>query len=203
MENIDDRIKKAEVIFKKHGGVLRTMEAIKLGIHPRILYQMRDMKIIEQLSRGLYRLSDLPPLSNQDLVTVALKIPGGVICLVSALAYHEITTQIPHQVYVALDRGAEPPRLEHPPISIYWFKGDAYREGMQTHTIDKITVRIYNPEKTIADCVKYRNKIGIDVVLEALKMWWTRKDHDVNQLMYYARVCRVEKVIRPYIEALL
>lgn len=203
MATINDKIEKARDIFRDRGGLLRTMEAIDLGIHPRTLYQMRDLKIIERLSRGLYRLSDLPPLSNQDLTTVALKVPGGVICLISALAYHEITTQIPHQIDVALDRGAEPPRLEYPPINIYWFKGKAYKEGIKTYKIDGADVRIYSPEKTIADCMKYRNKIGMDVVLESLKIWRGRKDRDVNQLTHYARICRVEKVIRPYVESLL
>jgi predicted transcriptional regulator of viral defense system len=203
MATTNDKIEKARDIFKDRGGLLRTMEAIDLGIHPRTLYLMRDLKIIERLSRGLYRLSDLPPLSNQDLTTVALKVPGGVICLISALAYHEITTQIPHQIDVALDRGAEPPRLEYPPINIYWFKGKAYKEGIKTYKIDGADVRIYSPEKTIADCMKYRNKIGMDMVLEALKIWRGRKNHDVNQLMHYARICRVEKVIRPYVESLL
>ena len=203
MATTNDKIEKARDIFKDRGGLLRTMEAIDLGIHPRTLYLMRDLKIIERLSRGLYRLSDLPPLSNQDLTTVALKVPGGVICLISALAYHEITTQIPHQIDVALDRGAEPPRLKYPPINIYWFKGRAYKEGIKTYKIDGADVRIYSPEKTIADCMKYRNKIGMDVVLEALKIWRSRKDRDVNQLTHYARICRVEKVIRPYVESLL
>jgi len=125
-----DRIEKARDIFKGQGGMLRTMDAINLGIHPRTLYRMHDMKIVERLSRGLYRLSDLPPLSNQDLTTFALKVSGGVICLISALAFHEVTTQIPHHIDVAIDRGAEPPRLEYPPINIYWFKGDAYRKGI-------------------------------------------------------------------------
>ena len=101
----------AEQVFRRHSGVLRTIEAIRLGIHPRTLYQMRDSGRLEQLSRGLYRLAEMVPVGNPDLVTVALKVPKGVICLLSALAYHELTTQIPHEVHLALLRGAEPPRL--------------------------------------------------------------------------------------------
>ena len=104
---------KATKVFRRHGGVLRTSEAIRFGIHPRTLYAMRDAGALECLSRGLYRIADLPPLGSPDLVAVALKVPTGVICLISALAYNELTTQIPHEVYLALPHGAEPPRGGH------------------------------------------------------------------------------------------
>ena len=178
-------------------------EALQAGIHRRILYSMLEAGLIEQLTRGLYRLADLPPLGNPDLVSVSLKIPKGVICLISALAYHEITTQIPHEVYMALERGTEPPRLGHPPIRIFWFSGQAFTLGIQTHKIDGVPVRIYSPEKTIADCFKYRNKIGLDIAIEALKLYRKKKRFKTNDLMQIARTCRVEKVIRPYLEALL
>ena len=157
----------------------------------------------KQLSRGLYRLADLPALSNPDLVTVALKIPAGVVCLISALAYHEITTQIPHEVHVALPRGTEPPRLKHPPLRVFWFTGRSFTEGIETHKVDGIRLRVYSPEKTLADCFKYRNKLGLDTVLEALRLYRSRKRPNVDELMKFARVCRVEKVMRPYLEALL
>ena len=128
---------------------------------------MRDQGVVEQMSRGRYRLADLPALSNPDLVTVALKIPAGVVCLISALAYHEITTQIPHEVHVALPRGAEPPRLQHPPVRVFWFTGRSFMEGIQTHKVVGISLRVYSPEKTLADCFNYRNKLGLDTVLEA------------------------------------
>lgn len=190
-------------VFRRHGGVLRTSEAIRFGIHPRTLYAMRDVRVLESLSRGLYRIADLPPLSNPDLVAVALKVPTGVICLISALAYHELTTQIPHEVYLALPRGAEPPRLDHPPIRIFWFTGKAFAEGIDTHEVDGVPVRIYGVEKTLADCFKYRNKIGLDTAVEALKGYVSGRRIDIDKLMVYARICRVEKVMRPYLEALL
>jgi predicted transcriptional regulator of viral defense system len=189
--------------FNRGGGVLRTSAALRAGIHPRRLYEMRDSGVVERLGRGLYRLADLPPLSNPDLVTVAAKVPAGVVCLISALAYHEITTQIPHEVHLALPRGAEPPRLEHPPLRIFWFSGRAFTEGIERHKVDGVVVRVYNPEKTLADCFKYRNKLGLDTVLEALRLYRTRKRTKVDELMRFARVCRVEKVMRPYLEALL
>ncbi len=196
-------IQNAITLFQQHGGILRTAEALRLGIHPRTLYAMRDSGVLEQLSRGLYRLADLPPLSNPDLVTVALKIPQAVICLVSALAFHELTTQIPHAVDIALHNRAQRPRLDYPPLRIFWFSGPAWSEGVETHLVDNVPVRIYGPEKSIADSFKYRRKIGLDVALEALRLYRQHRDFDVNKLLHYARVCRVEKVVRPYLEALL
>ena len=198
-----ESVEKAEKIFRDRGGVLKTGEALSAGIHPRTLYEMQQSGVLEQLTRGLYRLADLPSLGNPDLISVSLKIPNGVICLISALAYHEITTQVPHEVYVALERGTESPRLAHPPIRIFWFSGQAFTHGIDTHKIDGVSVRIYNPEKTIADCFKYRNKIGLDTAIEALKLYREKKRFKSEELMKFARVCRVEKVIRPYLEALL
>jgi len=190
-------------LFREHGGTLRTSEALRLGIHPRTLYAMRDSGLLEQLSRGLYRLADLPPLSNPDLATVALKVPQAVICLISALAFHELTTQIPHAVDIALPRRAERPRLDYPPLRIFWFSGLAWSEGIETHRFDEIPVRIYNPEKSVADSFKFRRKIGLDVALEALKLYRQHQHLDVSKLLHYARICRVEKVMKPYLEALL
>ena len=198
-----NRFEKARNIFKRNGGVLRMSEALQSGIHRRMLYSMLEAGLIEQLSRGLYRLADLPPLGNPDLVSVSLKVPSGVICLISALAYHEITTQVPHEVYVALERGTEVPRLDYPPLRIFWFSGQSFTHGIETHKIDGVPVRIYSPEKTIADCFKYRNKIGLDTAIEALKLYREKKRFKAEDLMQIARVCRVEKVIRPYLEALL
>lgn len=193
----------AEQVFRRHGGVLRTSEAIRYGIHPRTLYALRDAGKLECLSRGLYRIADLPPLGNPDLVAVSLKIPNGVICLISALAWHELTTQIPHEVYLALPRGAEPPRLDHPPIRVFWFTGKAFSEGIEIHEVDGVSVRIYGVEKTLADCFKYRNKIGLDTAVEALKRYVGSRRVQVDKLMAFARICRVDKVMRPYLEALL
>lgn len=204
MQNLEqDRFEKAKNIFRQHGGVLKMSEAVQAGIHRKMLYAMRDAGIIEKLDRGLYRLADLPPLGNPDLVSVAMKVPTGVICLISALSFHEITTQIPHEVYIALRRGTESPRLEHPPVRVFRFTGEAFTEGIETPKVDGIQIRIYNPEKTLADCFKYRNKIGLDIAVEALKLYRERKRVKVNEVMRYARICRVEKVMRPYLEALL
>jgi predicted transcriptional regulator of viral defense system len=193
----------AITLFQRHGGTLRTSEALRLGVHPRTLYAMRDSGVLEQLSRGLYRLAELPPLANPDLVTVALKVPQAVICLVSALAFHELTTQIPHTVDVALHNGATRPTLDYPPLRVFWFSGPAWSEGIETYRVDEVPVRIYNPEKSVADSFKYRRKIGLDLALEALKLYRRGEKVDVGRLLHYARICRVERVMRPYLEALL
>jgi predicted transcriptional regulator of viral defense system len=199
----DKQIEAARRVFRHGGGILRTGEALDKGVHPRTLYAMRDAGLLERLDRGLYRLTDLPPLSDPDLVTVANRIPKGVICLISALHFHDITTQIPHAVSIAVSRGTEPPRLDYPPIRLYWFSGDAFTAGVETHRIDSTPIQVYSVEKTLADCFKYRNKIGMDTVLEALTLYRDQHKPKPRKLIEYARVCRVEKVMRPYLEALL
>ncbi len=197
------RVEAAKQIFRRHDGILKTGEALNQGIHRRTLYAMRDEGVLERLYRGLYRLADLPPLSDPDLVTVARKIPQGVICLISSLHFQDITTQIPHAVSIAVNRGTEPPRLTFPPIQIYWFSGKAFAAGIEQYSIENTTVRVYNAEKTLADCFKYRNKIGMNTVLEALELYRERMKPKPRKLIEFARVCRVEKTMRPYLEVAL
>ena len=197
------QIESAKRIFRRHDGILKTGEALDEGIHRRTLYTMRDTGILERLERGLYRLADLPPLSNPDLVTVARKIPQAVICLISALHFYNITTQIPHAVSIAVNRGTEPPRLDFPPIQIYWFSGEAFTAGVEKQSIDNTMIQVYSAEKTLADCFKYRNKIGMETVLEAFDLYRERKQHNPRKLIQFARICRVEKIMRPYLESYL
>jgi len=194
---------KALITIRKMGGIIRTAEAIRAGIHPRTLYQLRDSGALEVLSRGVYRLSSQEDVSHPDLVIMATRAPQAVICLVSALSFHEITTQIPHTISIALSKGSETPRLDYPPLDVHRFSNDALKEGIEAHQLDGITIKVYSPEKTLADCFKFRNKIGMDVVLEALKLYKSRKPFNLNELLRYAKVCRVEKIIRPYLEATL
>lgn len=206
MKTSENRLAASEVamgLIQENGGIIRTAEALKAGVHPRTLYALRDNGTLEQVSRGVYRLADQAPISNPDLITVALRIPRAVICLVSALHFHEITTQIPHRVSIALERGAETPRLDQPPLSVHRFSKEAFSAGIGEHEIDGVMVRIYDPEKTLADCFKFRNKIGMDIVLEALKLSRERKRFRTDALLEYARICRVDKVMKPYLEALL
>jgi predicted transcriptional regulator of viral defense system len=166
------------------------------------LYALRDASRIVEVTRGAYRLPDTPSTEYSDLVQVALRIPKGIICLISALAFHNLTTLIPHQVYVALPLNAEKPRLSYPPVRLFWLSQPAYSVGIEDHLLDGVTVHVYNREKTIADCFKYRNKVGMDVVMEALRES-LRQGSKADVLLEYARIDRVEKVMRPYLEALL
>jgi predicted transcriptional regulator of viral defense system len=202
MKSQQNGLEFAEGLFRKHGGILRASEAIALGIHPRTLYRLRDENRLVTVSRGLYRLADLPELSDPDLVSVATRIPQAAVCLISALAFHEITTEIPHDVSIALPRTVKRPRLDYPPLRVFWFSGEALTEGIEEHKIDGVKVRIYGPEKTVADCFKFRNRIGLDVAIEALKLCRERRGSTPRKLLHYARICRVERVMRPYLEAL-
>lgn len=202
-ENQGTRFDRAITVFREHGGILRTGQALREGIHPSTLYAMRDDGRLDIVSRGVYRLAESDPLGNPDLVTVATRIPLGVVCLISALSFHDLTTQIPHEVHVALPRGAEEPRLDHPPVRTYRFSGEAFTEGIEDHKVDDVSVRIYNPEKTLADCFKFRNRIGLDTAVEAVRFYRERRTVKINELMHYASVCRVTKIIRPYLEAIL
>ena len=190
-----------ETIFRKRGGVLRMSEALAAGLNRRNLYALRDAGTITQLSRGVYRLASLPELEAPDLVTVAARVPTGVVCLISALAYHELTTQIPHAVDIALPRGAEKPRIDYPPVSVHWFSGPAFTSAIETPTVDGKKLRIYSAEKSVADAFKYRSRLGLDVALEALRTWRGRRGAAIERLLKQARVCRVERVMRPYLEA--
>lgn len=198
-----NRFDHAVDVFKKHGGILRTSEAIASGIHPDTLYSMRDSGVLDKISRGVYRLESELPLNNPDLVTVAKRIPNGVICLTSALSFFDITTQIPRDVHIALFRSAEEPRLSYPPIRTFRFSSKSFSAGIETHRIDNVIICIYSPEKTLADCFKFRNKIGIDIAIEALRLYQERRKMKIDDIMHFASICRVENIIRPYMEAII
>jgi len=153
--------------------------------------------------RGIYRLTNLPPISDPDLVTVSLRYPKAVICLVSALAFHDITTQIPHRVSIAVPRHTRLPSIDYPPLQIYQYSDKSFKNGIEEYQIDNVDIKIYSMEKTLADSFKFRNKIGMDIVLEALKLYKTKKKSNVSALLNYAKINRVEKVMRPYLEASL
>jgi len=196
-------IKRARTVFRIHGGVLRTAEALAAGIHPRTLYEMRDCGEIEVLARGVYRLAGLEPLGNPDLATVAKRVPQGAVCLISALAFHELTTQVPHEVHLALPRSARRPVIEYPPVRVFWFSRETFRAGIEVHTIDRVDVRVYSAEKTLADCFKYRHKIGLEIVIEAVRAYGQRHHVRLEEVLRLARICRVERVMRPYLEAVV
>lgn len=198
-----DSTQKALKLIKNLGGIVRASQAVKAGIHPRVLYQLRDSGKLKKISRGIYCLKDQALASYPDLSIVAIRAPNSVICLVSALAYHEITTQIPNKISIALPKGAESPRLDYPPVSIYRFSKESFEIGIEKHNIDSTSIRIYDPEKTLVDCFKFRNKIGMDIVIEALKLYSIRKKINIDKIFKYSRICRVEKIMKPYLEALI
>ena len=175
-------------------------QALALGINRRTLYRLRDEGQLERVTRGVFRLSSLPPLSNPDLVTVVLRAPKAVVCLVSALAHHGVTTQIPHEVQVALPRGTKKPKLDYPPIQVHQFTGAALTEGVDVVEIDGIPVQIYSLAKSVADCFRFRSTVGTDVAVEALKEAVRNQGVSPAQLLKYARVCNVETVMLPYLE---
>ena len=200
----DTGIAKARQVFTEHGGMLRTSKALRLGIHPRTLYALRDAGEIEQVGRGLYRLSTAPPLSSPDLVPIAIRIPRTVVCLISALAHHGLTTQIPHTIDIALPSHAKVPRVDGAPLRVFWYPEQSFRAGVEVIAIDDVSVKIYSPEKTIADCFKYRNKIGLDVAIEALRAYRERTPKPNRaKLTKFAEINRVQKIMRPYLEAIL
>lgn len=193
----------AEKIIREHRGVIKTGMAKRKGIDPKTLRQMRDAGILVQESRGIYRLADLPTISNPDLALVTLRVPYAVICLLSALAFHELTTQIPYKIYIAVPRGNKVPEVDYPPVDVTTLSRKSYSAGIETQIIDGVHVSVYSKEKTIADCFKFRNKIGLDIAIEAMKDYFQQPRPNIQKLMEYAEINRVGKIMRPYIEALL
>lgn len=188
-------------VFRSSGGVLKTSEAIASGIHPRILYELRDSGRIEQLMKGVYVLPGLPGIEQPDFVAISKKVPTGVICLVSALYYHQLTVQIPRWVDVAIRQAYHPPDVSYPPVQFHWFSDAVFNEGVETHDLGGIAVKIYSREKSIVDCFRLRKKVGIDVALEALKLYWRHGPRDMELLRNFAKASRVLRVMTPYIES--
>lgn len=200
---MDDRLNNMAVEqFEKHGGTLSTSDAMRLGIQPHTLYELRDNGVVTRIERGLFRLTKLPPLTHPDLFIIEKKVPKGVICLISALAFYEMTSEIPHEVHVALPRNVKRPRLTHPPIRYFSFSPATYAAGITERLVDDATIKVYSRAKTIADCFRFRNKIGNDVAVSALKHYLD-EDRSVYDLVDFAKINRVTTVMRPYMEALL
>jgi predicted transcriptional regulator of viral defense system len=157
---------------------------------------------LDRLARGLFRLADMPLMGDPDLVVVTQVVPGSVVCLVSALAFHNLTTQIPHEIQIAVSRTSRYPRIAHPPVRVFRYQEKMLEAGVESPNVDGHTIRVFSAEKTIADCFKYRNKIGLDIAIEALRLYWQRRRPDIPALMTYAHICRVSRLIRPYLEVL-
>jgi len=193
----------AEKLFKEHAGILRTSQAMKLGIERKTLANMCESGLLVKEGRGVYRLIGFSEHTHPDLVNVAIRAPYAIICLISALAFHELTTQIPAKVYIAIPNHRKKPRFDYPPLEIIRLTKKPYSAGVDKHILDNILVRIYCQEKTIADCFRFRNKIGEDVAVEALKTYLRQPTFNIEKLIHYARITRVEKLLRYYLTPLL
>ena len=173
------------------------------GIPREYLLRMYRQGLLRRAARGVYALADSPVSEHHSLAVVAKIVPHAVVCLLSALRFHGLTTQDPHQIWIAIDNKARRPSLESPSLRVVRFSRTALTEGIVTHTIEGVPVRIYSAAKTIADCFKYRNKIGIDVAVEALKDALRHKRTTIDEIHRFAKVCRVDRVMRPYLEAIV
>ncbi len=195
-------IEDALSIFRDAGGTLRAGQARARGVHPRTLSQMVDGGQLIRISRGVYQLRE-SAAGDPDLAVVALKVPKGVVCLISALAIHELTTQIPHAVHVAVPHGTTPPKLSHPPVRYYRFSDASIAAGAEEREVGGATIRVFDAPKSVTDCFKFRNKVGMDVAVEALRAYLRRRGSSVDALLSYADVNRVRGVMMSYIEAVL
>lgn len=183
-------------------GVARPAELARHGISREYLRLLVAKGLVERIGRGLYSLPDAELSENHSLVEASKRVPRGAVCLLSALRFHGLTTQAPSEVWMAIDVKARPPRVEYPPLRIVRFSGQALVVGIEEHTVERVVVRVYSVAKTIADCFKYRNKIGLDVALEALRDCLRQRKSTLENLWTYAKVCRVHNVMRPYLEAM-
>jgi predicted transcriptional regulator of viral defense system len=182
--------------------LLRPSDAVARGHSRLYLAQLARRGLVHKVSRGLYALPQRKASEFASLAEVASKHPQALVCLLSALAFHGLTTQAPFEVWIAVDNKARAPQMPYPPLRIARFSGSALTEGVELHNIEGVPVKITSVPKTIADCFKYRNKIGLDVAMEALKEAWSAKRVSMDELWHYGQICRVQNVMRPYLEGL-
>lgn len=183
-------------------GLLRTRDLDQQALPREYLTRLLRQGQLERVSRGVYRPVDMPVTEHHTLAVVAKRVPGVVICLLSALRFHGLTTQAPVDVWVAIDRSTRWPAVNNLPLRVFRFSGPAYRQGIERHVIEGVTVQVTSPAKTVTDCFKYRHKIGLDIALEALRQGWRERRFTLDELMEMARVCRVANVMRPYLQAI-
>ena len=183
--------------------LMSSREFSSQGIDTKTLTRMVDEGEIQRIARGLYTATDYIPGTHHSLIESCKLIDTSVVCLLSALSFHEIGTQNPSEVWIAVPRGTRIPRVSEYPIQISLFSGEAYSSGIEEHTIDGVVIRMYSIAKTIADCFKYRNRLGMDIAIEALKDVIRNKRTSFDEILHFARICRVEKVMIPYMESLV
>jgi predicted transcriptional regulator of viral defense system len=183
-------------------GLVRARDVEAVGYPSALLYRLRDRGELEQVGPGLFRHPGADLTERHSYASVAKLVPSGVICLLSALSFHEIGTQNPWQVWIALEKGSQRPRSPGLPLKTVWFSGDAMEEGVEHHEVEGVDVRVFSAAKTVADLFKYRNKVGVDVALEALREGLERRIFSRDQVLHFAQICRVERVMKPYLQAL-
>jgi predicted transcriptional regulator of viral defense system len=185
----------------KHG-IVRPRDLEALGIPREYLLRLYRQGKLSRTGRGVYTLPDAAITERHSYAEVTKRVPGAVLCLLTALAFHEITTQNPSSIWIALRKGARTPALESPSLKITRLSGPSLTEGIETHRVEGVSVRVYSAAKTVADCFKFRNKIGLDIAIEALRDCLSQRKASINDIYRYAKICRVSNVIRPYMEAL-
>ena len=194
---------KAIMKMARKTGVVRAREIRKAGLHPEYLRRLCQSGQLIRTGRGLYVLADGDFTEHHSLAEACKRVPHGIICLLSALSFHEVGSQNPHQIWMAIDRVMRKPKVDYPPIRIFRFSGPSLKEGIEEKKIEGVAVRVYNPAKTVADCFKYRNKVGIDVALEALRECWRSRRCTIDELVHFATICRVRNIMQPYMEAIV
>jgi len=183
--------------------VVRPRDLVELGLPKDYLYILEKEGVIERVGRGLYQWPDKDLGRHQSLAEVSKLAPKAVIALLSALNYHNMTTQNPHKIWLAIDGKAWRPEISYPPVRFVTMSGEALHAGVEEHSIDGVLIKVFSPAKTVADCFKYRNKVGLDVALEALREGWSARKFTMDELLRYAEICRVKKVMQPYVESLV
>jgi len=183
-------------------GTIRIKDLLEREIHPEFIRRLVKKKIFVRSARGLYSLAESEITEHHNFAILGKRIPKGVVCLTSALHFHNIGTQLPRKIWLALEKRSAQPRLSYPPLSIVRFSGQAFSEGIEEHQIEGVTVRIYNPAKSVADCFKFRNRIGLEAAIEAARECLSERKATSDQIYHYAKICRVWNVIKPYLEAL-
>ena len=184
-------------------GLLRADDLVAQGIAYTTLSRLTQQGRLQRISRGLYMLPNAPVTEYHHWVESATRVPSGVICLLSALRFHQLTTHAPFEIWMAIENKGWKPKVEELPLRLFYFSGTAFTSGVETHIMEGVTLKIYDPAKTIADCFKYRNKIGIDLCIEALRTGLRQRKFTVDRLLDYAKICRVQNIILPYLEATL
>ena len=200
---MQQKTQKITKYFRDHCGISRFSPIVKAGFHPDMLSALEKEGKVEKIARGLYRLTDHALGPYPDLVMASLQAPKGVICLLSALAFHEVTSEIPRRVEIAILSGTRANKIEYPPVRYYRFAPMAWDAGIEEHQIEGHRIRVYSLAKTVADCFKFRNRIGADVARDALKAAVAEKNIKPQEIMRYAKVCRVDRVMKPMLEAML